>query len=134
MDKILIEVVPHDKQRYSTVGDWFWENDDTLIIRVSNTANLKYNMLIAVHELVEAVLCAHNGVSQNDVDAFDMTYEGGEEPGDDMDAPYREEHCFATAVERMLCAAMGEPWTEYEERVKEITTVPLKKGRGNEDW
>ena len=35
---IAIQTIPHDEQRYDTVGNWFWEGDD-LIIYVSDTGN-----------------------------------------------------------------------------------------------
>src|ERR1700730_8034346 len=51
--KGIIETVPHQKQRYETVGDWQWDGD-TLKISVSDLGNWKYEMAIAYHELREA--------------------------------------------------------------------------------
>ena len=42
------------------------------------------------------------------------------EPGDHPVAPYHIQHGYATAVERMLCAAMNIPWATYESRLKEL--------------
>lgn len=117
--KIIIETIPHGRQRYPTAGDWYLA-DGELKIRVSKLGNWRYEMAVAVHEIVEALLCMNNGVSEADVDVFDVTYRGEGEPGDDAAAPYSNEHCFATAVERMLIAAFGVSWAEYEAAVEKL--------------
>jgi len=123
--KITVQTISHNNQRYETVGDWIMERD-TLQIRVSKLDNWKMEALVAVHELVEALLCLHSGVRSEAVDKFDMDFEKtrafshGAEPGDQPDAPYRDQHCFATAVERMLCAAMGMSWAEYETELDKL--------------
>lgn len=83
-------------------------------------------MLVAVHELVEVVICKHMGVTQAEVDAFDKQFENNRtpdndsEPGDDQNAPYCEEHCIATGIERILAAELGVPWKEYEEELNDL--------------
>lgn len=80
-------------------------------------------MLIAVHELVEVLLCKHDGVTQKSVDKFDMAYEkkrkpnDDSEPGDNPKAPYVKQHCIATGVERILAAGLGVSWKEYEDEL-----------------
>lgn len=143
---ITVEVIPHDKQRYPTCGDWFYEpNGEDLVIRVSKLSDWRYEALVQVHELVEVLVCKQNKVSQQKVDEFDMTFEKDrearleraldnlpegpaeaaliriEEPGDSPDAPYRGEHCFATGIERLLASALGVCWADYE---KEIESLP----------
>jgi hypothetical protein len=113
--KITIETIPHVEQRYPTVGDWQFLGPDDLIIRVSEMGNWRYSAAVAVHELVEALLCKNDGVTQGAVDVFDMNFTGDGEPGDDPASPYNQQHCFATAVERMLIAAFGVSWTDYED-------------------
>ena len=117
--KITIETVPHGNQRYATVGDWLVAVDD-IFIRVSETGDWRYNAAVAVHELVEALLCRNDDVSQAEVDRFDMGFRGEGEPGDAQDAPYARQHCFATAVERMLIAAFGLSWAEYDKAVEAL--------------
>lgn len=123
--KIVIETIPHSQHRYETVGDWWTDEDGTLQIRVSDLGDEKAEQLVAIHELVELLLCKARGVSEQAVDAFDKAFEedradgDDSEPGDAVDAPYRDEHCFATAVERMVCAAMGVAWDTYEEMIEE---------------
>lgn len=112
---IVIETIPHKSQRYPTLGDWQWRDHETLLITVSDTGNWRMNMLIAIHEMVEVVLCKSVGISQEVVDHFDIhEAKDSDDPGDLIEAPYRDQHCFATAVERMMCAAMGISWSFYE--------------------
>src|SRR6266403_2512350 len=114
--RIVIETIPHEKQRYPTVGDWFFDEKGDLIIWVSELGDWRYEALISVHELVEVLLYKQKGVSQADVDQFDIQYEKlrqeGDvlEPGDDPKAPYKVQHCIATGVERILAAELGVDW------------------------
>jgi hypothetical protein len=110
-------------------------NDEfTLYIKVSELSDWRRVFLVVVHELCEVGLCVNDGVSQATVDAFDKGFEGDRErvtsnpavseydkcladiaePGDHPNAPYRKQHCFATAVERMLAAALDVNWHDYE--------------------
>lgn len=123
---INIKTIPHEEQRYETIGDWLFEENGDLQIRVSEMGlgNEKYEALVAVHELIEALLCKDQGVSGQEVDEFDKQFEldreSGkhsleEEPGDDPAAPYQSEHFFATTVERLMAQAMGVDWKIYED-------------------
>lgn len=120
---VRIEIIPHSSQRYETVGDWFFHHGD-LVIRVSELGDWRKEMLIAVHELVEVLLCRHQGVTQEQVDKFDMEFEQAREegdlsePGDDPKAPYKRQHCIATGVERMLAAELEVDWKTYEEQLE----------------
>lgn len=135
MKKIEIEVVPHKEQRYETVGDWFYRKDadlasgrmnEVLVIRVSDLGDWRYNALVAIHELVEVVLCKQRGISQAAVDQFDIEFERRRkkndlsEPGDSVQAPYRAEHCAATGVERLLAAQLGVDWEPYEAKINSL--------------
>lgn len=114
MIKVTIETIPHSAHRYNTIGDWLVDQNGALIIRVSDLADWRLEMLVAIHELIEAALCAHANITQEKVDAFDMNYKGDEEPGDDPKAPYAGPHCVATGVERIIAACMGISWSKYE--------------------
>ena len=118
--RIEIETINHMAQRYPTVGDWYYK-EGVLVIKVSRLSDWKREALVAVHELVEVLLCQAAQVSQEAVDEFDKAYEiarpvdDTSEPGDDPKAPYRRPHCVATAVERLLAAELGVSWREYED-------------------
>jgi hypothetical protein len=124
--KIVVETIPHSEQRYDTTGDWQYLEDGTLVVKVSRLRHERSEWLVAIHEIVEAFLCRQYGLADAAVTAFDEQFEKQPnpqniEPGDHPDAPYRDEHCFATAVERMLCAAISYPYSYYEADVYAVS-------------
>lgn len=125
--KITIETISHGQHRYPTVGDWYFEPDGTLAIKVSEMTDWRYSMLVAVHELIEVLTCKQDGVSQESVDKFDMEYEKNRdpkdvssEPGDDPSAPYVNQHCLATGIERILAQQWGVKWNEYADEIENL--------------
>lgn len=129
--KVTIETIPHSQQEYETIGDWKWTktrngSEDLLWIGVSELGDWRKEMAVAVHELVEALLCRQAEISTQAVDQFDLNYENARtvsddsEPGDDPTAPYRDQHCYATAVERMLIPLFGLSWKEYEDAINAL--------------
>lgn len=137
--KIIVETIPHETHRYPTVGDWWFEapakrnsihdtkpEELTIQIRVSKLSDWRREMLVAVHELVEVLMCKHDGVSQDIVDKFDKAFEANrpedndDEPGDDPKAPYVRQHCIATGIERILAAELGVSWKEYEDELNSL--------------
>jgi len=129
--KIVIETIPHEQQRYTTVGDWFFDKDGTLQIKVSALSDNKREMLIAVHELVEVLTCGYEGITQEVVDKFDMRFSfvehPDEEPGDSPEAPYKSQHCLATGIERILAAHWGVDWKTYEKELSDLPEIPTKE-------
>jgi hypothetical protein len=126
--KIIIETIPHELQRYTTVGDWLYDPDGTLHIKVSKLSDPKLERLIAVHELIEVLCCEQDGVTQEQVDGFDKAFgnETDSEPGDDPKAPYRKQHCLATGIERILASIWGVDWKTYEDELINLPVVPDK--------
>lgn len=125
-------VIPHNQQRYPTCGDWWWgldraqNSEPCLFIRVSKFTTSVYQLLIFLHELIEAMLCQVSGAES---DSFDIQYEWtrkygralcgcvieeDSEPGDDRHAPYHREHVIASMCERMIAFFLGVDWTNYE--------------------
>jgi hypothetical protein len=126
---ITIKTIPHKQHRYETVGDWWWTKDGDLEIRVSQMSDWRYEACVAVHELVEVLLCKHADVSQESVDEFDIEFEkqrkrsltlSTAEPGDSRFAPYRTQHCIATGAERVLAAVLGVNWSDYETEINSL--------------
>jgi hypothetical protein len=111
--KIHIETIKHDAHRYSTFGDWWRDAAGTWQIRVSEMKDHRDEILCAVHELVEAVLCEDNGVKEEAVTAFDVAHPNAEEPGELKDAPYHWEHFTAETIERLLAIALRRDWRDY---------------------
>ena len=113
--QIIIRRVPQEEQRYETLGDWFYDDTGTLLIKAT-AEDEDGAFLIALHELVEAWLCRKAGVSQQQVDEFDNDWTGvhpeyplesDEEPGDDSGAPYRKQHRFAMIIEHLMARELG---------------------------
>ena len=123
---VRIRTVKPSGQRYPTVGDWRGKT-----IKVSEMGDWRYELLVAVHELIEMRLCEERGVKEADVTEFDVTHPDLVEPGDSPDAPYHKEHMFATIVEKFLAAGLGVDWEAYELAVLEAvekaggTVVPM---------
>jgi hypothetical protein len=126
--KVVVRVIPHERQRYPTVGDWFYSGG-VLYILVSDMGNEDYHTLVATHEYVEAILCQKAGISEISVTEFDLEFERrrekGEvpefaEPGNDSQAPYYNQHQFATQIEKILSVKLGVNWEEYDAAVNAL--------------
>jgi hypothetical protein len=122
--KVIIEEIPHKEQRYNTVGDWQY-HDDTLQIKVSKS-DPRSTILVAIHELIEAVLCLDAGISAEEVDEFDLDFQYGE-PGEHKDCPYRIQHTIASVVENIVMTAMNYPQIVHETSLQ-ILTDNYEKG------
>jgi hypothetical protein len=119
---IEIRTWSHALQRYDTCGDWLFDDEGNLAITVSDLGDWRMEALVAVHELVEALLCKTKGISQETVDNWDMAFADADapgvgEPGADPDCPYHREHVRATSVEHIVAAYLGVDWGEYEDRI-----------------
>ena len=122
-----IEINTTKVMRYNTVGDYFVNGAGTDVIEVVEMGNPIDELLIAVHELVEWVLCKNSGITCEQIDAFDFAFKGEGEPGDEKDAPYYDAHQFATAIEMLLCGKLGLNWQKYLERTNNFSTNAKEK-------
>lgn len=114
------QVIPHSQQRYDTVGDWDWSEDgSTLFIRISKMNDARYEFLVGLHEMIEAVLCQTAGISPPIVTAFDKASDA-DEPGEDPMAPYHFQHKIADAIERIIANLMLVDWGEYEAKLRSL--------------
>lgn len=126
---IFIKTIPHESQRYETVGDWYFDNEEnpaTLFIFVSDMGDKYKELLVARHELDEAMLCLKRDIKEEDVSRFDIQYEldrskgDTSEPGDSPMAPYFHEHQIATAAEKLYAAYLKVDWDEYDKAVNDL--------------
>jgi hypothetical protein len=117
--KIVIETVPHSRQRYDTCGDYWMDDEGIWQVRISTLLNEKYESLVAIHELVEMVLC-RGKVTVAEIDLFDTKFDGEGEPGDSIKAPYYKQHQIATGIERILAAELGVDWNKYEATIDKL--------------
>jgi hypothetical protein len=124
--RIIIDVISHKDQRYETVGDWKFDKKGNLHIWVSDMKNDDFNNLVAIHEFTEALLCKKRGIDERKITDFDMKYEAlrkegdNSEPGDSLEAPYQNEHLFATGIEKLLCSALNVKWFDYDKAVNDL--------------
>ena len=127
MKTIIIKTIPHNEHRYDTCGD-YWETDDAVEFRVSDTGNWKYELLVAFHELIEQTLTKDRGISEESITAFDKIFEEerrqgmwqDEEPGDDQRAPYQKEHILATKLEKKMAKELGVKWKDYDKAISKL--------------
>jgi len=120
---IAITTIPHNAQRYSTAGDWRFDARGNLLITVSKMGNPLFEFLVAYHELVEVMLCKQRGITEKQVDDFDMNWkehDGLVEPGADPAAPYHAEHMFAMGAEYAMLYQLGVDRDAYEKALDSL--------------
>jgi hypothetical protein len=91
------------------------------MIYVSDCGNEDSEFLVALHEAYEQHACEKAGITQADVDRWDMAFTGEGEPGEDPNAPYHKEHMAACAVERLACELLGLTMEQHEANLGGIT-------------
>jgi hypothetical protein len=139
-----VEVIPHSAQRYPTCGDWQWETvseydpqtgeykdlgSEKLMVNISDTGNNWSNLLVAIHEIVEAVLCKWANISEKEVDDWDMSHLDSDDPGSLEGCPYYLQHTIATSIEVILCCALFMSWSEHCRRIESLdseTEIPVE--------
>lgn len=124
---MIIKLIPESQQRQCVSGcDWFWSPEGNLHVRVSPLGDWRLETLLALHETVEAVMCKNAGVTQAQVDKFDLEFDKthGDDigAGDDPAAPYHRQHVLATAIESILAIELGVNWKDYCDKL--ISTYP----------
>jgi hypothetical protein len=135
-----IHTIEHKKHRYPTTGDWLYDPSWGYVeVRTSRTADWRESMCVAVHELIEALLCVQHGVDPKAVDEFDIAYEARRaqgledeesEPGDDVTAPYYHQHQVAMVVERLLANELGLHWPTYNTNLGKLNEPLLYETSG----
>lgn len=124
--RIIIDTLDHSVQRYDTAGDYWIDQDSTWQIRVSKMDNWKMELLIALHELYEMSLCFDKGIKEEDITKFDVEFEAKrlegnlDEPGDDKNAPYYNEHQIATIFEKESARIFSINYDEYTNIVNNL--------------
>ncbi len=109
-----ISTQAHNLQRYDTVGDWEFDAGD-LFIKVSECKGYAdYENLVALHEMIEALLCQARGITGKIVDDWDLAHLDHPDPGSIPQCPYFREHMFASMIERAMAAELDVNWDEYE--------------------
>jgi len=128
--EIHIKTIPTDKMRIiGSVGDYWYDTEGVLQIRVVELGDEFMEKSIAAHELLEEALTKKRGLPEPEIQAFDEYHEHrikmglvsqDSEAGHDPNCPYRSEHCFAESVEMGMFAMAGVSWAEYENKINSI--------------
>ena len=120
MEKIIINTIPHKDQAYDTVGNYSPAKNGGILFEISDMNNPDFELLVAVHELIEWYLTKKRGIPLKAIDDFDKSHLDADEPGNCKDAPYWKEHQEATGIERVLANILGVDWQEYDNSVTEL--------------
>lgn len=112
-------IAPEDMRQKGALGDWIFLAGD-LHVYVREMEDPRHETLIAVHEIIEAVLCEERGVPECRVMLFDLENPNLDDPGSDPRAPYHPEHEFATDIEKLLAVQLGVDWDTYSEACAKV--------------
>jgi len=118
--KIAIITIDPSENRYGTVGDWIFANNGDLLVTTTRCGNKDTELLVAVHELVEAYLCRRDGIDEEVVSAWDIAHPDAEEPAEVEGSPYFNHHACAIEVEKVICKYLNIDWEEHQQRVADI--------------
>ena len=136
----VVRTIPHQNQRYNTVGDYITdENNDSVIVNISEVGDSRYEFLVAIHEMLEQFLTKQRGIPEWVIDDFDKEYEryrkpeDTDEPGNSTLAPYHKEHMFATRIEKLIAKELGVDWNDYEEALDAVYLPPASKRAGTDE-
>jgi hypothetical protein len=133
MKKIVLKSVPLRHIRNNQCGDWRVHKNKILAL-TAQMEDPRSELLVAMHEAIEAFLCDRAGITDAQVTDFDALYESererelhgdSDEAGDDQRAPYRAQHLAATAVERAAAQALGITWDDHERNVADLFEEPV---------
>jgi hypothetical protein len=128
---INFKVIPHSEQRYETFGDYWYDEEGILQVRVSDVGNPDMEFAAFIHEVIEEHSSKKKGISEPEIKAFDEMFnketdEGlhliTDEPGEDERAPYRDDHRFANIIEKMLYYFFDIDEKEYEYKLIKLFT------------
>lgn len=137
MLNIEIKTIPKKEHRYETLGDYWQDPDGKIHIRCTELKSEDSEFLVVLHELIEMYITKKRGIPEPVIQAFDIMFEeeraAGKwdeyaEPGDDPRAPYKQEHCLAEVIERLVAQQLGVDWKQhceyqtYEEENKDQKT------------
>jgi hypothetical protein len=124
---IIIKTVSNNEvmERMGFTGaDWWFDEKGDLQVRIANLGNWKEEAILGIHEASEGIICKQMKITHEDVDEFDkiyqITHEVDNDSGDELLAPYKWPHTFATAIERVLAGVLRVDWKSYDDKLSVI--------------
>ena len=127
--KIEIKFKKLEDIRNDQLGDYFYDEEGTLVFHIADTGNEFYNKLILIHELFEEATTKQSGITEESITLYDKYFElkrqqglvsENEENGYARDCNYRNQHTIADSVERLACAITNTPWVDYEYHINNL--------------
>jgi len=116
--KHTIIAIDPSENRYGTVGDWMFAENGDILVTTTKCGNADSEFLVAIHELIEAYLCLREGITEEEVNAWDVNNPYLEEPGDSRNAPYHRQHAIAMRTEKFLADLMRVDWEQHQQKVE----------------
>jgi hypothetical protein len=116
MKVIRIEFVKPAEFRLQSIENYgdYWETENEMVFQILDCGNPFYSLAILIHELQEKFEKDAAGISDAEVDTFDLSHPESNDPGWLEDAPYRKQHAHGDVMERMSIALSGNDWIDYE--------------------
>lgn len=118
--KTTIIAIDPSENRYGTVGDWMFAENGDILVTTTKCGNPDSEFLVAIHELIEAYLCKRDGITEEEVNAWDVNNPELDEPGDSKNAPYHRQHAVAMRTEKFLADLMLVDWEKHQQQVENI--------------
>lgn len=120
MKRIIIDFIPHYKQRYDTVGD-YGETKDYIWFKITEFPfHPVRSIAILIHEIWEFFRNRQTGCPPEMVDKFDLAHPELDDPGLSKDAPYHKNHMEADVLERQCIIWSGDDWIDYEDAINKL--------------
>jgi len=127
--KIKVKFKSLEDIRNNQLGDYFYDEDGTLIFHIAETGNEFYNKMILIHEMIEEATTKQMGILEEDISNYDKYFElkrqqklvgENDENGYARDCNYRNQHTLSDSVERLMCAMTNTPWIDYEYHINNL--------------
>jgi len=120
MKRIVVDFIPQHKHKYKTVGN-YGETKEEIWFEITDFPNKPaYSIAILLHEIWEFYRNRQEGISIEDVDAFDLSHPELDDPGLSSNAPYHKTHMEADVIERAFIIFSKEDWVEYEKAINDL--------------
>lgn len=118
LPRIVIDTIPHKRQRYDTAGDYYESLKDNWLFRISEM-DADAEFLVLVHELIEWHLTQRAGIAEEEITRFDIE-SGHDDPGSLPEAPYRAQHMEAERIEKIVAGMLGKSWKKYTKQLDSL--------------
>lgn len=133
-----IKSIPFKDMPYPSL-DGYWDNPDgSVSFRTCSEMSEQGQFLVLIHAMTEYFMCKFKGISEPDIQAWDLKIEElikqgklsiDEDPGYSIiidptgapiQSPYRDQHHLSTAIEALLLPFVGITEAEYYDEMESL--------------